>query len=263
MSLPEPQLDQPTPPSRPVLEAAVCALEDGDSRKILDELAKSLDEVQGPDAGLVPIIISLATVIRWQARGMPAKAWAELAKAIGMLPLAMSPRRSERGMPPIELVACPTEGETLDLWTRRTARVAWRQRRMLADLHRAMINATQDVFMTFAVVEYLRGVEHCPWTWGSRQDDELGIARTRAEFLRRSMELQRFVRSAAADRVSPAIWRKNGGFSGLCAAALRWLASHEPAPWRGENPLAADVPMPCGWLRAYEYAVRWQEDTNR
>ena len=65
----ESPLDQLAPPSRPVLEEAVCALEHGDSRKVLDELAESLDEVQGPDPALVPIIISLAKVIRWQARG--------------------------------------------------------------------------------------------------------------------------------------------------------------------------------------------------
>jgi hypothetical protein len=259
MTLPERRLESP-PPTLPTAwpELMVRAVEAANWRVVHYEYrARFADAAQGRGAPLYLTVNAIARAQRWQALGQLPLASREIADAARMLPRATSPRPSPSGLGLIDLTPPPPRREGLSYWAWRAARVLWREQQEMLDLKVRLRHAEPAEVLRAALVERLRCVDKDPWTWGPIiRDDGINLLPSRKDLLDRATDLRQFARPPAGD-VVPKTWQRAGGYGGLYANAMCWLAKEDLVPWAGINPLADGIPVRCGRRYARREARLW------
>lgn len=167
---------------------------------------------------------------------------------------------------PLALITPQARGYDVAALACALARVVGREQAGLAELEdrfRPGKASARDALCA-AGVERLRFIE-CASHLYARYADVRGVPFDAgcAQMCRRASAIRRYGNPRAGD-VTASTWRAIGGYPGLRAAALSWLAAAPSAvPTTGPGALPADVPVCLGRLRAYQLALQWAADVVR
>jgi hypothetical protein len=265
---------EPADQLRPLLRAAVKALEIGHWRWILRPPEFQGHHVAGSKESVDRAIAHrlVARSQQLQAQGRMLDAWARLGEAAALLPPQLVRRDPLTGVALALLRPEPSDDMPLDMKLLiRLARVIWRDQFELQYLRRTFapekeMKARDQLIAAF--IHHLMWVEGDPATYERPEsgrtpwDDGVNVDRTRTALCRRATEIRWFADQAATVEVSQAPWQDGGAFRGLHADALDLLATQtRPAPWCGSHGTSGLV-VRRGRLRAWQYARQRKEDLD-